>query len=169
MKTKLHPGAKWLFRITAYISVVILVLVISGFIGTFIGSMTTDLTSIAIYTSIIAVILIIILGEIYTRMTYNRWFYEFTPTGLKIEKGIIWKTYKNIPYQRIQNIDINRGIIARICGFSTVDLQTAGYAYSGHRGGRSRSEGHIPAVDMKTAEEIREYVMSKISSHKSGV
>jgi membrane protein YdbS with pleckstrin-like domain len=102
-------------------------------------------------------------------MSYNRWFYEFTPEGLKIEKGIIWKTYKNIPYQRIQNIEIHRGIIARMCGFSTVDLQTAGYAFSGHRGGRSRAEGHLPAIDIKAAEEIREFVMSKISTYTSGV
>ena len=45
---------------------------------------------------------------------------------MKLEKGVIYKVYTNIPYERIQNIDIYRGIIARLCGFSAVSVQTAG-------------------------------------------
>jgi len=94
-------------------------------------------------------------------MAYNRWFYEFTPTNLKLERGIIWKRYSNIPYERVQNIDIHRGILARILGFSTVDIQTAGFhmVSSGRRG---MSEGHIPALSIDNAEKIREFLMKKI-------
>ena len=106
-------------------------------------------------------------GEIYARMAYNRWMYEFTPTELKIEKGIIWKNYKSIPYNRVQNVEIHRGILARIIGFSTLDIQTAGYSGGYHRGGRygghmPRAEGHIPAVSPEAAEKIREFLMKKI-------
>ena len=104
--------------------------------------------------------LIIVIAEVYARMAYNRWKYEFTPTNLKIEKGIIWKKYSNIPYERVQNIDIHRGIIARIFGFSTIQIQTAGFS------GMPYSEGNIPAVGIEHSEKIREFLMKKITGRK---
>ena len=120
---------------------------------------------------LLGVVVVIIIGEIYARMSYNRWFYEFTKTELRLEKGIIWKRYSNIPYERIQNVDITRGILARILGFSTVNVQTAGYSGGYQRGGMGAgmSEGHIPAVSKESAEKIRIWVMHRITGKKSGL
>ncbi|MEX2017294.1 MAG: PH domain-containing protein [Candidatus Pacearchaeota archaeon] len=178
---KLHPGAKWIFRIGAYFTLI--------FLGIFLGiwvfpvflvlselmleanegsnNFYSFLTYIFVY-----LIFLFVIGEIYARMAYNRWFYEFTKTGLKLERGIIWKKYSNIPYERIQNIDITRGILARILGFSTLNIQTAGYSGPSSRGsfgGHGMSEGHIPAVSKEAAEKIREFVMHRISGKKSGI
>ena len=80
---------------------------------------------------------------------------------------MIWKTYSNVPYERVQNVDIRRGIIARIFGFSSVNIQTAGY--SGYvRGGYAYgSEGYIPALDMGEAERVRDFLMKRISKRHS--
>jgi uncharacterized protein len=156
---KLHPGARWLFRIQSYVVLIIIGVVVGGwsFAGLFsvFGGLVAFFSSLFIY-----VLFIIIFSEIYTRMTYNRWLYEFTSNGLKLERGIIWKRYSNVPYQRIQNVDIHRGILARMLGFSTVNIHTAGYSgYSNHK---SQSEGHIPAVSIQKANQIRQLVMKKI-------
>ncbi|MBI2629879.1 PH domain-containing protein [Candidatus Pacearchaeota archaeon] len=103
---------------------------------------------------------LVIFNQLYITWFYNRWFYEFTPDNLKIERGIIWKKYSNIPYERVQNVDITRGIFARIFGFSSVNIQTAGY--SGYGGGLM-GEGFIPGVDKDEAEKIREFLMKKNS------
>ncbi len=166
---KLHPGAKWLFRIGGYFTL--------GFVGVFLfiwaGAFLVAIFKGgggAVLSIFILYILFVILGaEIYARLTYNNWRYEFTARGLKLERGIIWKRYSNIPYERIQNVDVHRGILARILGFSTIDLQTAGYGGGYHGRGRPKSEGHIPAVSMKKAEEIREKVMKKITRKGSGL
>ena len=112
--------------------------------------------------------LYLVIGEIYARLSYRFWKYEFTHNELKIEKGIIWKAYKSIPYERVQNVDIHRGILARLLGFSSIQIQTAGYSavYSG-RGLSVGSEGYLPAVSMEGAEKIREFLIKKISKHKS--
>ncbi|MDP3987240.1 MAG: PH domain-containing protein [Nanoarchaeota archaeon] len=102
----------------------------------------------------------IIVGEIYARMAYNRWFYEFNEDGLKIERGIIWKRYSNVPYERIQNVDVHRGILARMLGFSSVMIQTAGYS------ARAVSEGNIPAISVDGAEKIRAFIMKKITQRR---
>lgn len=165
---KLHPGARWQFRIGGYF--------IFGFLGIFLGiwiiaSLAGLLLSVVgvSSTSVITIVLlsifgyilfVIIVSEIYARMSYNRWFYEFNDEGLRLERGIIWKRYSNVPYERIQNVDVHRGIIARMLGFSSLMIQTAGYS------GYMHAEGYIPALEMKHAEQVRNFVMKKITNRR---
>jgi len=165
-KSKLHPGAKWSFRLAAYLGIIFPMLFILFYLGSLIG-IIGGFGAIVI-VAIVSIVLAVVFGEIFAGMAYNRWFYEFTPDALRIEKGIIWKRYKSIPYGRVQNVDIHRGILARILGFSTLDIQTAGYGGFGGRGGRPKAEGHIPAVTPEAAEKIREFLIKKIKGKKSG-
>lgn len=163
-KEQLHLGAKWSFRISAYIFVIILAMIIST--GTIAGLLLFIGLKGVIFLAIIIIIIGIVIAEVYTQMAYNRFFYEFDKDSLKIERGIIWKKYSNIPYDRVQNVDITRGIIARICGFSTINIQTAGYG--GFANGRGQmSEGYVPATGIKRAEQIRDFLMKKISGKRS--
>ena len=93
-------------------------------------------------------------------MAYNRWFWEFNNEGLRLERGIIWKRYSNVPYERIQNVDIHRGIIARMLGFSSLMIQTAGYSTHPH------AEGYIPPLDRNQEEQLRSFVMKRITTRK---
>lgn len=163
MKKQLHPGARWLFRINVY-WLWIIIMIFSGFFF-FVRIISESMS----YIILIAFLIFgMVIAEIYARMAYNRWFYEFTDTNLKLERGIIWKKYSNIPYERIQNVDITRGIIARIIGFSTLNIQTAGYSMGGKGG--IYSEGYIPAVDVNEAEKIRDFLMKKIGKrNKQGL
>jgi len=170
---QLHPGAKWLFRIRGYFGAIFFMIFISWFIipfaavlaGVMFQTSASAMLIVGIFFFFFYVIAVVIIAEIYSQMSYNRWFYEFTPDNLKIERGIIWKKYSNIPYERVQNVDITRGIIARLCGFSSVNIQTAGFSYTGK--GMPASEGYIPAVSSEAAEKIREFLMKKISKKNS--
>lgn len=165
---KLHEGAKWLFRIKSYISLVFLVFFLSSWIlgiSLIVNEGETGIVWIYGFSSLFFIILI---GEIYSRLAYKYWKYELGERELKVEKGIIFKSYKSIPYERVQNVDISRGIIARLCGFSTINVQTAGYSYSSGGHGGAMSEGHIPAVSIESAEKIREFILSKIG-RKQGI
>jgi membrane protein YdbS with pleckstrin-like domain len=169
VKKQLHPGAKWLFRIGGIVGIFFFVIFFSiFFIPGFVSSFQFNPDGLYFLVGILIFIFLLLLVwiEIYTRMAYNRWFYDFTDSQLRVEKGIIWKKYSNIPYQRVQNVDITRGVIARICGFSSVNIQTAGYSAPVNSNCRS-SEGYIPAVDVKEAEKIREFLMKKISNKNS--
>lgn len=177
---KLHQGAMWSFRIRVYTTMIFLSFFLAWFVVpaiavlfSFFGGGNSGLSSGPIFLAIfVYLIFIIIVGEIYARLAYKYWKYEFTKSELRLERGIIWKRYSNIPYERIQNIDIHRGILARILGFSTLNIQTAGYSGGYQRsgiGGYSMSEGHIPAVSKEGAEKIREWVMHKITGKKSGL
>lgn len=169
---KLHPGVIWQLRLTG--------LGIFAFMGLFLAFfiaqsplgnvlMQTLGNGIFIALLIFYIVFVVSLTEIYARMTYNRWLYDIAQDGIKIEKGIIWKKYTSIPYQRIQNVDIHRGIIARIFGFSSLEIETAGRStgwvqFSGAgQAQQYHSEGYIPAVEISEAEKIRDYLMKRIS------
>src|SRR3989338_4045613 len=150
MKKQLHPGAKWSFRFRAYWGFLFLLIFVGWFMMVpiifVLGRAISIIWLVGFVFFVLYIAIVIAIVEIYARMAYDRWFYEFTGTNLKIERGIIWKHYSNIPYERVQNVDIHSGILARILGFSSVQIQTAGYSavYSG-RGLSVGSEGYLPA------------------------
>lgn len=176
---KLHPGARWLFRLRAYYLLIILGIFITMWSFQLLRIIAGGSTGIGFVLAIIFYIFfVVIVAEIYARMSYNRYLYEIKKDAVKIERGIIWKKYTSIPYERIQNVDIRRGIIARMFGFSTVEIETAGqsgyggsYGFRfGRRNRRYQSEGHLPAIDVNGAEKIREFVMKRVKqTHGSGL
>jgi len=167
-KKHLHPGARWLFRFRAY-GVLLIIFLFLGWIpflfAGFIIKILTGNDSAATFSAVLFMFFTyFLIADIYARMSYNRWLYEFTNNGLRIEKGIIWKKYATIPYKKIQNVDLSRGIIARMLGFTTMDIETAGHSWGGHRRRKSKSEGHIPGVEKGEAEKIRTHIMNKTGS-----
>lgn len=168
MKNQLHPGVKWAWRISGYIGLFIFMAFIGGWLlvpfgfvlALIFGNSPGAIISIVLFLGFLFLAAVIILTEIYVRMAYNRWFYEFTEDGLRLERGVIWKRYSNVPYERIQNVDIHRGVIARMMGFSSLVIQTAGYSAQPY------AEGYIPALDMHEAERLREFVLKRISKRR---
>lgn len=168
-KNQLHPGAKWLFRL----KIIWFVLFATFFLGIFSFSLFINISKIGILSGIISswfiiFIIFLALGEIWVRLYYNSWFFEFTKESIRLERGVIWKRYSNVPYDRVQNVDIHRGILARLLGFSTIYIQTAGYSSYGRHGLR-KAEGYIPAVSVKSAEKIRNHLMKKIKKGSKGL
>ncbi|MGY4884698.1 MAG: PH domain-containing protein [Nanobdellota archaeon] len=163
---RLHPGVKWKFRFESYFGMIVLYIF---FIISLISNSVIQNTSNILLISLGFALIYIIVAEIFIHLSYVNWGYEFTQDSLKIEKGIIIKKYKSIPYERIQNVDITRGVIARIIGFSTIDIQTAGYSSYNIHNGRMLSEGHLPAISKEGAERIREFLVSKIAGRKQGL
>ncbi|OGX07630.1 MAG: hypothetical protein A2Z88_10560 [Omnitrophica WOR_2 bacterium GWA2_47_8] len=172
---QLHPKAVWLFRLKAYVPLAFAGIWVASIAFQFFrflsASSLGDLSSIGlglILAFVFYILFVISVAEIYARMSYNRWLYEFNADGLKFENGIIWKNYASIPYERIQNVEIKRGIIARMFGFSSMEIETAGMSRGFGRNRRYHSEGYLPAIDMNGAEKIRDYLIKKIKSTYKG-
>jgi membrane protein YdbS with pleckstrin-like domain len=170
-KKKLHSKTRWLFRlggfygftIIAFLFLIVIIPIALPFILVPIlteGASFSPWDFFSLKWILLFLFGLIVTSEIYARLAYNNWFYEFGKDNFKFEHGIIWKKQGNVPYGRIQNVDIHRGIIARLFGFSTVVIQTAGYSSPG-------SEGGIPGVSLKEAEKIREFLIKRISKKSS--
>ncbi|MBP9832441.1 MAG: PH domain-containing protein, partial [Candidatus Pacebacteria bacterium] len=101
----------------------------------------------------------------WAKLSYHYYRYELTDLGFRKESGVIWKKYVTIPYARIQNVDINRGILARLLGLSDLHIQTAGASASISRYGMAgiSAEGRLPGVSKADAEVLRDELVKRAS------
>ncbi len=110
-----------------------------------------------------AFVVAIVLCFIWAKLVYRFYRYELTDDGFRKEQGVISKKYVIIPYSRIQNIDIYRGVIDRLLGLSRLYIQTAGlsggYGPHGMTGG---SEGSLPGLSKEVAKQLREELIQRI-------
>lgn len=111
----------------------------------------------------LATFAILAFNYLWAVLSWRFYQYELTQDSLKIERGVIWKHYVSIPYERIQNVDICRGIVARILRLSELLIHTAGV------GGSPRGEGHLPGVLREEAERLREELIQKVKGAKQGL
>jgi len=162
---KLHPRAVWLFFLKLLIKELALLFLLAMYTIPFIITSPLDEVMPIILGFGILIIVILVFDYIWARLIYHFYRYQLTDNAVKIEKGVIWKRYVSIPYERIQNIDIYRGLIARILGLSDVHIQTAGF--SGGRG--FATEGRLPGLDPKVAEDLREELVKRIEGKKQGL
>ncbi len=87
---------------------------------------------------------------------YSSITYILTNDEIVVERGVWWKRKSFVPYNRITNISVVQGPIARRFGLGTVKVQTAGFSGGGSAGGRV-AEAVILGV--KNFEEIRNVIM----------
>ncbi len=150
----LNPKAIWFFFLPSF-SGLFAIIVMFGII---IIAMLVDSGQDIVVTTAIAYIILapLILGipiYIWAKLTYNFYRFDLTDNGLHIERGIIIKKYILIPYDRIQNVDIYRGILARILGLSDINFQTAG-SYA--------TEGRLPALSQADAKQLQNELIHKM-------
>ncbi len=74
-------------------------------------------------TFLLAGVVIVILWEVaYVR----RYQYQITPDTFDIQSGVLSRREREIPFERIQNVDIAQNVIQRTFGIAEVRLETAG-------------------------------------------
>ena len=76
------------------------------------------------------------------------WFFRFriTDDRILIREGVFRKTALDLPFDRIQGINVRRSPVDRVLGLVTVGLDTAG---------SETTEGELPSVRAALAEELR--------------
>ncbi len=162
---KLHPKSVWLFFLR-FLSTGIVLFIIFGFQVSFFLSRKSLMGSIAIILMII--LIYVVFCRFWAGLSYKAYKYQLAEDAFKKEYGVIWKRYTSIPYERIQNVDIHRGVMARILGLSSLMIQTAGFSGHGGRGGFN-SEGKLPGISVNKAEELREELVRRAKGNKSGL
>ena len=115
-------------------------------------------------------IFIAIIGYLWSYLRYRFYKYELRDDGFRKEYGVIYKKYVTIPYERIQNVDINRDLLPRILGLSDLNIQTAGMSASIGVGRYSGvSEGRLPCVSSKVAEQLRDELVKRALGKHQGL
>ncbi|WP_017672729.1 PH domain-containing protein [Blastomonas sp. AAP53] len=79
-----------------------------------------------------------------------RFSYRLDPQELRIASGIFSRNVRSIPYERIQDVNLEQGPLARMLGMARVRLET-GSSGSG-------DEGALDSVDLAEAARLRDVI-----------
>jgi putative membrane protein len=84
--------------------------------------------------------------------------FTYRPSGdeIRIDSGLLSRKHRSIPFDRIQDVDISQGPVARILGVAKVKLETGGSS-------GDRDEGVLQAVLLAEAEALRQLVRARRS------
>jgi putative membrane protein len=89
---------------------------------------------------------------VYEIAYYRRFEYELTDDTLDIRSGVFNRREREIPYGRIQNVDITRNILQRLVGLSALNIETAG------GGSTEASLQYVTAFEAKRLQlDLRRY------------
>lgn len=89
----------------------------------------------------------------FSRIGFIKKGFAFREHDLLFTHGIIATTTIIIPYNRIQHVALEEGIVARFFGLSKIEIFTAG---------GNNSDIQIPGIKKEEAENIKQLLMGKI-------
>lgn len=101
-------------------------------------------------TALAGLALLFAFSAVATLLYWTRFEYRVGPSEIRIDSGILSRTHRSIPFDRIQDVDISQGLFGRLLGIAAVKFETGGSA--------GTEEGVLKAVTLDRAHELRELV-----------
>lgn len=106
----------------------------------------------------ISVIAIVIgYSTLITVLGFSRKGYLVREKDISFKKGLIFYKQTTVPFNRIQHVEINQGVLAKIFKLSSVKIFTAG---------GTASDLSIPGLPVETAHNLKAFLSDKISEHE---
>lgn len=122
---QLDPRARWGFRLRALIGFELL-----GLLGVILlvpVAMKLDLPGALVRWLFPLVLLLAPLPAwLYAGARWRRTRFALGPLGLRIQRGVWWRTDTTVPRSRVQHIDLHRGPLDRRLGLAGLRVYTAG-------------------------------------------
>lgn len=103
-------------------------------------------TDIGIWRVVAGALAIALVSLVGGWIAWARFRYGVGPGGIVIESGILNRSRRSIPFERIQDVDIERGPLARLFGLAKLRIET---------GGADKDEGTLDSVTLAEAERLQ--------------
>ena len=144
---RLHP-CSWLFKAVGYLKAFVLPLIIATIVGS-----SRDFSP-----WVPASLLVPMIGA----ALWQQWIYRygFSPDGLVIHEGLIFRNVRKIDYARIENVDTERGLLHRLLNVADVRVETS-------TGGGA--EARIRVLGLDAVEDMRAKVFARGAQHADAV
>lgn len=157
MKKQFLPHHNYLWKLWISVSLVIIVITLSMLIIAWPIAADGERTAALIYALVclgvggIAIILTLVLGGPY----YRSLKYEIHEDEVIVRAGIITKSVKHVPFRTVTNLVVRRGILDRLFGIGTLNIQTAGMS-----GSSSKAEESL--VGLEDVQEVYDMVATEL-------
>ena len=106
-------------------------------------------------TAIFGALAILVVSAVGLVLYWTRFEYRVGDNEIRIDSGIFSRTHRSIPFDRVQDVDITQGPVARLLGLAQVRFETGASA--------GQDEGILQAIALERAEQLRELVRMRRS------
>ena len=88
-------------------------------------------------------------------LRWSKFSFRVGKREIRIDSGLLNRTHRSIPFDRIQDVTIEQGPLARTLGLARVRFETGGSA------GSKEDDGSLAAIPLERAGEIRDLVRAQ--------
>ncbi len=104
-----------------------------------------------------AILVITVFSAVVSVLGFPRKGYLVRDKDISFQRGLITYRLTTISFNRIQHVEVNQGILAKIFRLSSVKIYTAG---------GSSSDLSIPGLPAVEAQRLKAFLSNKISEHE---
>lgn len=124
----LDPRARWGMRLRALLGFLLLLLALwIGIVVLFGVALDMDWPgSVAPAGALATLLAAPVLAFFYGSARWRRTRYALTPQGLRIQRGVWWRSDTVVPRSRVQHTDLHRSPLDRALGLAGLHVYTAG-------------------------------------------
>lgn len=107
-----------------------------------------------------AVLGLILLIVLFSWISWRVHTYRITDEAVENREGVLFKKHRRAPLERIQSVNLQRPLLARILGLTKIEVQTAGQggkvelSYLGHRDAKTVREQIIRSVARSRGQQV---------------
>ena len=99
-----------------------------------------------------AIVAVMVVGVF---LYWRRFEYRVGANEIRIDSGILSRTHRSIPFDRIQDVDISQGPLARLLGLARVKFETGGSS------GDKDDDGALAAIALPRATALQDQVRAR--------
>ncbi len=88
-------------------------------------------------------------------LRWGRFRFRVGAREIRIDSGLLSRTHRSIPFDRVQDVTVEQGPLARALGLARVRFETGGSS------GAKEDDGSLAAIPLARAGEIRELVRAR--------
>jgi putative membrane protein len=108
-------------------------------------------------TALFGILAILAVTLVGTVIYWRRFEFRVGVDEIRIDSGILSRTHRSIPFDRVQDVDLTQGPVARLLGIARVKFETGASAAAG------ADEGVLAAIPLHRAEQLRLQVRQRRS------
>lgn len=131
-------------------------LLIGGLVA-FIFISEEELPGFVLLILISSITIVILYFTLISILGFPRKGYLVRENDVSFKKGLIVYKQTSVPFNRIQHVEVNQGILGKIFKLSSVKIYTAG---------GTASDLSIPGLPVDTAQNLKAFLSEKISEHE---
>lgn len=165
MNEEFHPDVKMVNLYYVYLALGVAVSCLSWMIPMTIAAfllLSVNYALIVTASLFLPLVTVVFFVVYWIQRYYSSIKYVFTENEVIVEKGVYWRRKSFVPYNRITNIDILQGPLARYFDLGTVRIQTAGF--SAGSSGTHTAEAVI--LNVKNFDELKDVIMDFVRRRK---